>query len=174
MERIKKYYFDRLESTNNKAKEFNPPESEFVIYTNNQTKGRGQYDRVWQSNTGLTFSIILNESNDLYNIIVPLAIIQYLKKMNINAKIKIPNDIYLNNKKLGGILIENIYLENRFIKSVIGIGLNINEEIQVDNSICIEIKETQENIIENIFWNIKELNSKSKEQLEEMYKKELL
>lgn len=174
MEIIKKYYFDTLESTNNKAKQFSSQESEFVIYTNNQTKGRGQYDRVWLSNTGLTFSIVSTENNDLYNIIVPLAILQYLKTMNIVVKIKSPNDIYLNNKKLGGILIENIYLENKFVKSVIGIGLNINEKIQVDNSVCIEIKETPENIIENIFLNIKKLKSNAREQLEEMYKKELL
>jgi len=174
MDRVKKYYFETLESTNDKAKEFNPLETEFIIYTNNQTKGRGQYDRVWLSNTGLTFSIILAKNNDMYNIIVPLAILQYLKKFNIDAKIKIPNDIYLKNKKLGGILIENIFLENKYIKSIIGIGLNINEEIEVDDSICIEINEKKENIMENIFLNVKSLELNTREQLEEMYKKELL
>ncbi|MBQ2409380.1 MAG: biotin--[Bacilli bacterium] len=174
MDRVKKYYFETLESTNDKAKEFNPSESEFVVYTNNQTKGRGQYDRIWLSNTGLTFSIILAKNNDMYNIIVPLAIIQYLKQMNIIARIKMPNDIYLKNKKLGGILIENIFLENKFVKSIIGIGLNINEKIEAENSICVEINEKTERIIENIFLNIKSLELKEKEQLEEMYKKELL
>ena len=100
--------------------------------------------------------------------------LQYLKTFNIDVKIKITNDIYFITKKLGGILIENIFLENKFVKSIIGIGLNINEKIEVENSICVEINEKTERIIENIFLNIKSLELKEKEQLEEMYKKELL
>lgn len=147
-----------MESTNNKAKELVVPENEYIIYTKNQTGGRGQYDRKWISNKGITFSIVLKEENEEYYKIVPNAIINYLKEKNIDAEIKLQNDIFYNGKKLGGILIENIYQENKYDKTIIGIGLNINEdksiENTVENSICINIKEKTENIIKNIYKNI--------------------
>ncbi len=57
-----------------------------------------------------------------------LAIISAIKNLNTNFKIKWPNDIYFENKKLGGILIENILHGFNIYKTIIGIGLNINQK----------------------------------------------
>ena len=154
IENIKIYYFETLDSTNNKAKEIETEEKQYIVYTNNQTNGRGQYDRKWISENGLTFSLVVKKENNDYSSIVPKAIIEYLKYNGFCATIKYPNDIYYKDKKLGGILIENIYKEDKYIKTVIGIGLNINENddvIQkVENSIGIIINENKENIIKDI------------------------
>lgn len=154
MKDIKIYYFDTLDSTNNKAKEIETGEKEYIVYTDNQTNGRGQYDRKWTSEKGLTFSLVVKKENNDYSSIVPKAIIEYLKDKNIIATIKHPNDIYYKDKKLGGILIENIYKEDKYDKTIIGIGLNINENDdvmqKVENSIGIIINENKENIIKDI------------------------
>ena len=154
MKDIKIYYFDTLDSTNNKAKEIETGEKEYIVYTDNQTNGRGQYDRKWTSEKGLTFSLVVKKENNDYSSIVPKAIIEYLKDKGFNAIIKHPNDIYYKYKKLGGILIENIYKEDKYNKTIIGIGLNINENDdvrqKVENSIGIIINENKENIIKDI------------------------
>ena len=60
--------------------------------------------------------------------ITTLALLNYLKSKGIKARIKWPNDIWVEDKKICGILIENI-LDGRIIKnSIIGVGLNINEK----------------------------------------------
>lgn len=154
MKGIKIYYFETLDSTNNKAKEIETGEKEYIIYTDNQTNGRGQYDRKWISKNGLTFSLVVKKENNDYSSIVPKAIIEYLKYNGFCATIKYPNDIYYKDKKLGGILIENIYKENKYDKTIIGIGLNINENKdvmnKVENSIGVMINENKESIIKNI------------------------
>ena len=155
MEGIKIYSFDTLNSTNNKAKSFNSAENEYVIYTKNQTNGRGQYDRRWISRSGLTFSIALKKENINYSTLVPVAIQKFFKEKGIEVTIKFPNDIYYQNKKLGGILVENIFNEEVYLKTIIGIGLNINEEQiiekEVKNSICINLDEKDEIIINEIY-----------------------
>ena len=50
------------------------------------------------------------------------------KKYDLNTYIKKPNDIYINNKKLAGILIETKYLENKLLYVIIGIGINVNQK----------------------------------------------
>ena len=154
MEDIKIYYFDTLESTNDKAKEFECEEDNYIIYTKNQTNGRGQYDRRWISKNGLTFSIVLKElDNELYKI-VPQAIVQYLKSKGIDANIKLPNDIYYKGKKLGGILIENIFKDNQYEKTIIGIGLNINEDDSIGKDVDLYIGIRIEDDIEKIMLDI--------------------
>lgn len=147
-----------MDSTNDKAKEMETEEKEYIIYTDNQTNGRGQYDRKWISDKGLTFSIVVKKENPEYSTIVPNAIVKYLKENNIETQIKYPNDIYYNGKKLGGILVENIYKENRYDKTIIGIGLNINEieDIinKVENSICIHMDKEKVEIMKEIYYNI--------------------
>ena len=155
IEDIKMYYFKKLDSTNNKAKELEKEDEQFIVYTNNQTNGRGQFDRKWISENGLTFSIVLKKENSNYSKIVPEAIIDYLKNKGFEAIIKYPNDIYYKGKKLGGILIENIYNENKYHKTIIGIGLNINENEKISkiekNAIVVSIDDKQEKIIKDIY-----------------------
>lgn len=117
------YVVDEIPSTNTYFKEKQLEYSDkSVLIAKKQTQGRGRYQRVWKSNDDVIFSLLFKENN-LYQIMTPLAIISALKDFNINCKIKWPNDIYLDNKKLCGILIEDTF-NNNFLSSVVGIGLN--------------------------------------------------
>ena len=107
-----------------------------IIATLQQRAGRGQGDHTWYASTGknLTFTIIFKPTDLLASDalmitrITTLALLNYLKSKGIKARIKWPNDIWVEDKKICGILIENI-LDGRIIKnSIIGVGLNINEK----------------------------------------------
>jgi BirA family biotin operon repressor/biotin-[acetyl-CoA-carboxylase] ligase len=113
----------------------NVPEGTIVI-TDNQSEGRGQRENSWISEPykNLTFSLILypNEltikDNFSLNIITTLAIYEALRPYIPNDLfIKWPNDIYHQNNKIAGILIENVIKRNKITASVIGIGLNVNQ-----------------------------------------------
>ncbi len=135
MGKIKIYEFESVDSTNNKAKEASFAEDSYIIYTKNQTNGRGQYNRKWISKKGLTFSVVMKKEIKDAFAIVPKAIIKFLNDIGFEAEIKQPNDIYYCGKKLCGILIETIYKEFKIDKTIIGIGININE----DEKICDKI-----------------------------------
>ena len=125
------YLVDEIPSTNTYFKEKQLEYSDrSVLIAKKQTQGRGRYQRVWESNDDVIFSLLFKENN-LYQIITPLAIISALKDFNINCKIKWPNDIYLDNKKLCGILIEDTF-NNNFLSSVVGIGLNKYDKVNVN------------------------------------------
>lgn len=107
-----------------------------VVITNNQTDGRGQPGNKWETQVGknLTFSMVLYPNmvkapeQFIISKAVSVAIIDVLKKFDIHAAIKWPNDIYVNDKKLGGILIESSLSGKVIDQCIIGIGLNINQE----------------------------------------------
>ena len=106
-----------------------------VVYAKKQTAGRGQKGNVWLAPEGqnLTFSLILKPLflRPAYQfeltVFISVALIRYLKSKGVEAKIKWPNDIYVYNKKLGGILIENKIKGSKLGYSIIGVGLNINQ-----------------------------------------------
>ena len=107
-----------------------------TVIANNQTKGKGQMGAVWESEIGknLIMSVfikdILFENSKKFdlNVAVSLAIISVLETLNIpNLSIKWPNDIMSDTKKIGGILIENIFKWDKSIESIVGIGLNVNQ-----------------------------------------------
>ena len=107
-----------------------------LVWTENQTSGRGQHNKKWISEPfkSLTLSIYRQFNGLLIkpfklNAVVCLGIIYALKKLSIpGLSIKWPNDILSENKKIGGILIENFFNRSRIKASVIGIGLNLNQE----------------------------------------------
>ncbi|MBY0244444.1 MAG: biotin--[acetyl-CoA-carboxylase] ligase [Sphingobacteriaceae bacterium] len=107
-----------------------------VIMADAQLAGRGQANNVWHAEPGknLTFSILLKptfltvEQQFNLNIAVSVAIQNTLKKYKKEGfSIKWPNDIYYNDKKIGGILIENILHGNIYKSAIVGIGLNVNQ-----------------------------------------------
>jgi BirA family transcriptional regulator, biotin operon repressor / biotin---[acetyl-CoA-carboxylase] ligase len=107
-----------------------------IVITDSQSSGKGQRGNSWESEAlkNLTFSVLLrpiflNLSHQYYlNIIISLAVVESLKEyVPEGLKIKWPNDIFYNNNKLGGILIENIIKNNQLAVSIVGIGLNINQ-----------------------------------------------
>ena len=107
-----------------------------LVWTENQTSGRGQLNKKWISEPfkSLTFSVYKQFNGLLikpfkFNAVVCLGIIYALKKLNIpGLSIKWPNDILSENKKIGGILIENFFSRSKIKASVIGVGLNLNQE----------------------------------------------
>lgn len=129
-----------VDSTNNFLKDLvsksEPLAEGTVIMADNQFAGRGQQESVWQTQAGknISTSIYLKPSflplsKQFYlNIAVSLAVSDALSCfVQKGIKVKWPNDMYYQNKKLGGILIENTLTGNSIKSSVIGIGLNINQ-----------------------------------------------
>ncbi|MEZ5023288.1 MAG: biotin--[acetyl-CoA-carboxylase] ligase [Chitinophagales bacterium] len=110
-----------------------------VIITDEQTQGKGQGQNQWltESHQNLTFSIIYDTSflkakNQFYlSAAIALGIRNalYHQIEDTSLCIKWPNDIMINDKKLGGILIENSVLGNYLKYSIIGIGINVNQEV---------------------------------------------
>jgi len=111
---------------------------DFTIVTADlQTNGRGQMGSGWQSQASknLTFSVYkrfvafkLKHQFDI-SIVVALSVINALEGFNIpKLSIKWPNDILSANKKIGGVLIENVIKNQQITASVIGVGLNINQK----------------------------------------------
>lgn len=134
-----------VDSTNSYANEClkneNLPEGT-VIWTKNQTDGRGQRGNFWESEPfkNITFSVVvrpsfLSASKQFFlNKIVSLAVADFVAailgetdKKGI-VRIKWPNDIYVDDKKIAGILIENSLRNDQIQSSVMGIGININQE----------------------------------------------
>lgn len=108
-----------------------------VIAARCQTAGRGQGDHKWHSAPGenLTFTVVeqyekgqmeaRNQSRISWG--TALAVTDYLASKGIEAKIKLPNDIYVGDKKICGLLIKLKVREKDVLDSIIGIGLDINE-----------------------------------------------
>ncbi|MBN1119245.1 MAG: biotin--[acetyl-CoA-carboxylase] ligase [Bacteroidales bacterium] len=110
-------------------------ENKTAILAGYQTKGRGRGENSWFSdeNKNLLCSIytqtnIKVKEHFILSIITSLSIIDLLQEIKIKAKIKWPNDIYIHDKKVAGILIENSLLNDNIKDTVIGIGLNINQQ----------------------------------------------
>jgi len=106
-----------------------------IVITDEQTKGRGQRGTTWVSppRMNLTMSVILAPvsvpipDQFLISQAVALGISDYLSTYSDKVKIKWPNDIYLDNKKICGTLIENSIQGNIISSSVAGMGININQ-----------------------------------------------
>lgn len=120
-------------STNTLLKELiaqgNPPP---FIYAGYQTAGRGQTGNSWESepDKNLLCSILLPPAKNLYflNIAVSVAIFRTISELGISELgIKWPNDIYWQDKKLAGILLENAIIGNEIKYAIAGIGLNVNQ-----------------------------------------------
>lgn len=131
-------HLERVGSTNNYAAKLfreNEISSGAVILADEQTNGRGQRQKTWQSDAfaNLTVSFVgdlntwkINQLTSL-NHIVALAVTHFIQKYTENVAIKWPNDIMVDGKKIAGILIEN-QLSQSSRKTVIGCGININQD----------------------------------------------
>ncbi|MBO6044736.1 MAG: biotin--[acetyl-CoA-carboxylase] ligase [Bacteroidales bacterium] len=134
-------WYDMVESTNDEARRLiSELDNLSVIAARCQTAGRGQGDHKWHSRPGenLTFSAVLKFGNGglaplaardalLITETVTLALRLYLERHGVKARIKWPNDIYVGDRKICGILIENILHGQDVASSIIGIGLNLNQ-----------------------------------------------
>lgn len=101
-----------------------------------QTAGRGQKGNSWFADKGLNllFSIfnrpeqLMANAQFILSRMISLAVKKTLDRETWHIRIKWPNDIYWNDKKMGGILIESNLQGNRVESTIIGVGLNINQE----------------------------------------------
>ncbi|RXQ96628.1 biotin--[acetyl-CoA-carboxylase] ligase [Ancylomarina salipaludis] len=129
---------NQLDSTNSHAlqllKDTNPSGGT-VVMALNQTEGRGQQTNIWESESGknLTISLILRpdfiQAQDQFQVsmIISLGVSDYLNTYLKDVSVKWPNDIYVGDKKIAGILIEQSIMGAYLSHSVCGIGLNINQ-----------------------------------------------
>ncbi len=131
-------HLESVDSTNNYAANLLKAgglSSGTVILADEQFAGKGQRGAEWLTEAGknLTFSVYLEDVNlsveNQFNLskMVALSMIHLLKKLGIVAHIKWPNDIWVNGRKISGVLIENSISQSRGIRSIIGIGLNVNQ-----------------------------------------------
>lgn len=106
-----------------------------VVVADKQWEGKGQRGSFWESEDGknLTFSVVLRPNflvseQFVLNKLVALGLLDLLADLGIKGvSIKWPNDIYIRNKKMAGILIENTVRGNQIKCTVVGIGLNVNQ-----------------------------------------------
>ena len=130
-------WLDEVDSTNEEAKRhISDIDNLSVLTALSQTSGRGQRGNTWTSapSENLTFSIVLKHAPKVkaydqfvINEIVSLSVVDFLSNYGISAKIKWPNDIYVGDRKICGILIEHSVIGDSLSSSIIGIGLNINQ-----------------------------------------------
>ncbi|WP_353779813.1 biotin--[acetyl-CoA-carboxylase] ligase [Winogradskyella sp. 3972H.M.0a.05] len=130
---------DAIDSTNTYLRQLSVAKAlkDFtVVSAQYQKEGRGQMGTTWQSqpSKNLMFSVFKDVSflkvnqNYAISMVVALALMKTLKLFSIKkVQIKWPNDILSEQKKVGGILIENILKQNTLKASIIGVGLNVNQ-----------------------------------------------
>ena len=136
------HWLEEVDSTNNEAlRHISEMDNLSVIAAVHQTAGRGQRGNSWLTHAGenLTFSMVVKfggsglapiEANKQFAITrsVTLGVSDYLDAEGIECTVKWPNDIYVKNRKICGILIENSLCGRFIASSVIGIGLNVNQQ----------------------------------------------
>lgn len=133
-------HYKQTASTNDLAKQLIQHHSVpngTVVVTTYQTQGRGQQNKDWESEAGknLLCTFIINE-RDLYfqhqiffNMAVSCAVRKCIAQLLPShiVQIKWPNDLYVNKKKIAGILIENIVVGETWKNALVGIGINVNQ-----------------------------------------------
>lgn len=133
------HILDSVDSTNNyamaKLRE-GLAESGTAWFALQQTAGRGQRGRTWHSNNGenILMSLLVRPDKAfspkpfVFHMAVALEIRDFIaEKTGVLATIKWPNDIYINDRKAGGILVESIYRGMDWQWAVVGIGINVNQ-----------------------------------------------
>ncbi len=145
------FKFKQLDSTNTFIKNnISKLKNGDLVVSKSQLKGKGRYNNKWVSEEGnLYFSFLLKEKinrNEIFGLIMKssVSITSLLRVYNIQAKIKYPNDIVVNNRKISGILIESIGY-NSIDQTIVGIGINVNQNNfgDIDKKATSIIKETK-------------------------------
>ncbi len=132
-----------VDSTNNYATKYcseNTCPEGTIFMAECQSKGRGQRNNIWESDCGknILMTVVLYpvflpvQQQFILSKVVALAVSDVVKTYCSNVKIKWPNDIYVDTKKVAGILIENSITGSTLGLTVAGIGLNVNQTIFSD------------------------------------------
>ena len=137
---MRRVYLDTVDSTNKWAKEhISELEDKTVVYTYNQTAGRGRLNRTWNNigTDNIYASVILKPSNRMEEVYSNLT--QYLcvvlaetfEEYGVMPKIKWPNDIQINGKKISGILAEGVNDGEKLKGLILGVGVNLNSSKEI-------------------------------------------
>ena len=150
-------FINEVESTNDYLKEKIRRESlraPYAVSAAMQTRGKGQRTKVWVSEpfsnvitSFLVDALVSITSLNMLNNAASLAVYQVLESYGVeHITIKWPNDVYVNDKKIAGILTENIISGTQVKCSIVGIGLNVNQT-HFPDLVATSIKsETQQDI----------------------------
>ncbi len=145
---MKTIYTEKISSTNDYLKKLKKPLEDTAIIAKRQTGGRGTKGRSFICDEGGAYFSLLKlypcQAKDSFQIMEnsALSVVKALKAFGVSAKIKWPNDIIVNGKKICGILIENVFEGEYVSRSVIGIGINVNNQIAGEiKDIAISVKE---------------------------------
>lgn len=135
-------YLPTVDSTNRFAQQYiskSRPIEGTVIRADEQSEGRGQLGSKWESTPGLNITIslilrpkfLLARQQFLLSAAMALGVYDFLNMYPLPEplSIKWPNDLYIGNKKIGGMLIENTLRGDYLNWSIIGLGININQTI---------------------------------------------
>lgn len=163
---MKYLHLEQINSTNNYCKEnIDSLDDKTIVYTSNQTQGRGRFNRNWVDlgSENIFMSYVLKPSKELKPVYSNLTQYTGLKlaetfiEYNIEPKIKWPNDILINGKKISGILAETVFRNNELKGIIIGVGLNLNADAkdfeQIDKPITALNIETNSSIDKIEFLN---------------------
>lgn len=181
--------FDCIDSTNTYGKSnFDNLDDKTVIISDEQTQGRGRFNRTWfsQDCDNIYLSLILKpEKKDyLANLTQYMSVIaaKTIETYNVTPQIKWPNDVMINNKKVCGILCEGVIKNNKLSGVVLGIGINLNASekiLEIINkpatSLNIETKQKIEKdlflkkFLDNFFENYEQATQKGFESFEQDY-----
>ncbi len=126
-------FFDSIDSTNTYLKKLSPKTDNQVVIASRQTAGRGRQGKTFFSPLGgLYMSVLFNakdiKHSDLATTLTALAVSKAIdSKANLNSQIKWVNDVYINGKKVCGILTEGLFENGKLKHIIIGIGINIHK-----------------------------------------------
>ena len=170
------YYYNTIDSTNNKAKEIAREEIEgSLVVAEEQTGGKGRLGRSWVSpkGKGIWMSLILKPNVEPFKLgpitlLGAASVYKALEKNNVKSQIKWPNDILIEDKKIAGILTEMSAELNIINYLVMGIGINVNLEDE-DLPSDLKNKATSIRIKENRVIDRKKLLADILNEFEDLY-----
>jgi len=137
-------FLEEIDSTNKYAKEnIDQIQDGTIVFTDNQTAGRGRLNRKWTytGKDNIYASIILKPSDTMQEVysnltqLLCLVLCQTFEEYGVIPKIKWPNDIQINGKKISGILAEAVMGEGKLKGIVLGFGINLNTSQKIIETI---------------------------------------
>jgi len=144
--------FDEINSTNEYAKKLQEYDENVFILAKKQTSGKGTKGRSFSSNEGGVYltkvcihSNFLAKDAFLIMARTAVAVCKTLEDFSLSPKIKWANDVFVSNKKICGILIENVFSGKRIVRSIIGVGLNVNNALPEELEKCATTMQLEKN-----------------------------
>ncbi len=132
---LKVYHFETIDSTNTYAKMLKDDGA--IVIADEQTNGRGRLGRVWSSNKGdgLYFSLMFRPkiTPNIVGMITQITAVALRRTLGEGVSIKWPNDLFVGDKKLAGVLTELVTEINMVERVVIGVGLNLKKVTEFED-----------------------------------------